>query len=559
MEYFKPRHKNLMAVLIVSIFLLIKLIFPVNCAAESGTVELNAERITYDDYSGTAAAEGNAVLRYGDVRIFAERIDYDDEAGKVIASSNPDVGVTLSNNQQFLRGDRLLYDINTSEGILTGAKSTIVVDGKPVYVYGDNLEAIPYELAAERKLISGKSGFDGDYVIKWDNVSLTTCALDHPHYRLEAKSFIFIPRQRVIVKKPRLYLGEKYIFTYPFDYIINVSRDRSTETAIFPHILYQSSKGTGIGLSGPIAWESGSINLGAIYWSDIGFEWNAALGQKIGKDFSFLGEFEYSWDKMWQEKKYRPGMSLMFERPYWFTQLSWRKNQYLEIQKNAEYQYRGQLYTSPEFTIGTPWLNSGAIWYRASANWGNYKDSTILENGTEEIGEWENRLKVTAESYWESQFDSVTPFLSLNVSTMFYDKDDMRQDVINSILGLRYSLWDLKLGTAYARSWISGETPINWDREFENEKTYQMVEFPFGKYLSLNILGGYDLNASFLEDVNYTLRYVNDCMLWELTYRDDRNTEGEKKLFLRVGFTGTSLEFKNEESYNPFDAPVSQR
>jgi len=545
-----------MTVLIVIIF--IKLLCPFYCVAEAGTVELNADKIIYDDISGTASAEGNAVLSYGGVRIYAERIDYDDEAGKVVASSIPGKGVSLSNSRQMLRGDRLLYDINTAEGVLTGAKSTVVVDGKPVYVYGDNLEAMPYELAVEKKLISGKSRFVGDYVIKWDNVSLTTCALEHPHYRLEAKRFIFIPRHRVVVKRPRLFLGEQYIFTYPFDYIINVNREKSVNAAIFPNILHQSSKGTGIGFSGPITWESGGISLGALYWSDIGFEWNTALEQKIGKDFTFFGELQYSWDRMWQEKKYRPDISLRFERPYWYAQLSWRKNQYLEVQKNAEYQYRGELYTSPEFLVGTPWFKAGEAWYRISAIWGSYKASTIGESGIEETEPWRNRLKVSAESYIESKFGSITPFLNLNASTMFYDEDSKRQDVVSSILGLRYNLQGLKLGTAYSRSWVFGETSMSWDKEFENERIYQMLEVPFGKYLHFNVLGGYDLKADFLEEINYTLRYLNDCMIWELTYRNDRNFGGENKLFFRVGFTGTPLELKNEQYFNPFIAPVPQ-
>jgi len=524
--------------------------------AEAGTVELNANKIIYDDISGVAAAEGNAVLSYGDVKIFAERIDYDDDAGKVIASSTPGVGVSLNNSRQSLRGDRLLYDINTSEGILTGAKSMVAVDGKPVYIYGDNLEVMPYELAVERKVITGRSSFTGDYVIKWDNVSLTTCVLDHPHYRLEAKRFVFIPKHRVVVKRPRLFLGEKYIFTYPFDYIINVNRERNVKVSILPSISFQSSKGTGIGFSGPITWESGSINFDALYWSEIGFEGSIALEQRIGEDFSFWGKLEHSWDRMWNEKKLRPDISLRYEKPYWFAQLNWRNKQYLEIQKNAEYQYRGELDTSPEFVIGTPWLRGGDAWYRLSAIWGSYRASTILENGTEETEPWKSRLKVTAEGYIESKIGSVTTFLNLNTSTMFYDENSMRQDVISSIFGLRYNFGNVKMGTAYAKSWIYGETSMSWDREFDNEKIFQMLEIPIGKYFYFNILGGYDLKADFLGEMNYTLRYLNDCMVWDLTYRNDRYWGGENRLFFRVGFTGTQLEFKKADIFNPFDKPV---
>ena len=560
MEFFKLRHKNLKTILIIVILLSIFFSFNSHVEAKEKTVELNADKIIYDDLSGTASAEGNAVLKYGDVMIFAERIDYDDESGKVIASSLPDVGVTLRNRNQAIRGDRLLYDINTTEGVMYGAKTTVVIDGKPVFVYGDNLEAIPYEIAVERKLISDKGSFSGDYVIKWDNVSITTCVLDHPHYRLEAKRFIFTPGHRVVVKRPRLYLGEKYVFTYPFDYIINVERDRSIKAAIFPYASYQSSKGTGVGFSGPITWDSGGLSIGTMYWTDIGFEWNVALEQKLGNSFSFYGELDYSWDRMWEEKKYRPDLSLRFQQPFWYAQLNWRRNQYLEIQKHADYQYRGEVDTEPEFLIGTPWRKEGAGWYRFSAMWGSYKASTINDSGVEEVDPWTGRLKVTTEGYVESNAGPITPFLNINASMMFYDDDDsMRQDVIRAIFGLRYNLGSIKLGTAYARNWASGESPMRWDAEFDSERIYQMFEIPLGKYLSFNIIGGYDLNASFLEEINYTLRYINDCMLWELTYRNDRNSGGENKIFFRIGFTGTSIEFISDKIFNPFISPVPKK
>ena len=560
MEFYKLRHKNLKTALVIVIFL--GFLFSFCSVVEAGekTVELNADKIIYDDLSGTASAEGNAVLSYGDVMIYAERIDYDDETGKVIASSLPEKGVTLRNKSHALRGDRLLYDINTTEGVMYGAKTTVVIDGKPVFIYGDNLEAIPYEIAVERKLISDKGSFAGDYVIKWDNVSITTCTLDHPHYRLEAKRFIFTPGHRVVVKRPRLYLGEKYAFTYPFDYIINVKRDRSIKAAIFPYASYQSSKGVGVGFSGPITWDSGALSLGALYWSDIGFEWNVALEQRLGKDFSFYGELEYSWDRMWEEKKYRPDLSLRFDQPLWFVQLNWRRNQYMEIQKNVDYQYRGELNTEPEILIGTPWQREGAGWYRVSAMWGNYQATTKNDSGVEVTDPWTGRLKVTADAYVEANAGPIIPFLNFSASAMFYNDDDsMRQDVISAILGLRYNFGNVKLGTAYARNWVSGESPMNWDAEFDNEKIYQMLEIPLGKYFSFNVLGGYDLNASFLEEMNYTLRYLNDCMLWELTFRNDRNSGGENKIFLRISFTGTIIEFISDKLFNPFYSPVPSK
>ncbi|MBQ3627164.1 MAG: hypothetical protein II948_10540, partial [Synergistaceae bacterium] len=59
-------------------------------------VVLNANRVSYNDITGTASAQGKAVLTYKGSKIEAERIDYDANTQKVEAMPLPGDVVKLS-------------------------------------------------------------------------------------------------------------------------------------------------------------------------------------------------------------------------------------------------------------------------------------------------------------------------------------------------------------------------------------------------------------------------------------------------------------------------------
>ncbi|MBQ7665305.1 MAG: LPS-assembly protein LptD, partial [Synergistaceae bacterium] len=237
--------------------------------SESEKVTLNAERVSFNDETGYATAEGNAALKYKDMTIEAERIEYNADTQKVTAMPLPEQKVKIQYTNQgtnrILRGDILDYDLNSGEGILTGP-STLVHLGEErgvLYVSGGEIDVIPWELAQERGLVTGNPE---DYIVEWRQVSLTTCALNHPHYRLESKTISFIPGKRVIAKKPRVYLGNTYLFTSPLDYVVNLKR-RATTYSFIPYFQRSDTKGGGGGITGTIGWETGSLSIG-LSWMD---------------------------------------------------------------------------------------------------------------------------------------------------------------------------------------------------------------------------------------------------------------------------------------------------
>lgn len=532
--------------------------FPVFAAEtqQPESVRLDAERVSYDDESGKATAEGDAVLHYKGSTIQAERIDYDATTQKVKASPLPGQSVVLQSNGKTVTGDSLDYDLNTEEGVLTGAKTSVGVGAGILYVSGGNIEVYPYDQAVAQGIISPQKGDDPSYIGLWHDVSVTTCALDHPHYRIETKSITFIPGRRLIAKRPRLYLGKTYVFTWPMDYIVLIQR-KALQTSIMPYVQSSEGKGTGVGFSGAFGWDSGSLTLGAAWWSEVDLEWRAAIDQSLGSGFGIRGGVDYSWDKAWDEKIYHPYGSLYYERNGWHVAVNWTKDEYIEDQKDSLYEYQGRLNREPEVVVRTPWMrdsSSLSSWYRIEAIAGSYQERTPqFTNDT--IA----RYGAGIQSYFEAPLgNSAQFFWNIGYAAFFYDKDDMDQQIADGLVGLRYRLGSVELASGYGRRFVWGESPMFWDSYRESEKVYQKIRVPLGKEWYAQVRGSYDLRESMVDEVDYALQWINDCMKWELLYKNDRTSGGNDRFTLSVSilaFPDTPASFGQYEDEDPFDPP----
>jgi LPS-assembly protein len=523
-------------------------------AEEPQNITLDAARVSYNDETGEASAEGNAVLTYGGTTIRGERIDYDAVSQKVKASPLPGEAVVLQGAGRTVRGDRLEYDLNTGEGIMTGARSNLPVGDGILYVTGE-IQVLPYDLAVERGLVGGRVKEDS-FVVEGKNVTATTCGLDHPHYRIEAKSIIFVPGRRVVAKKPRLYLGDTFIFTYPLDYIVQIDR-KAMRYAITPQIQHSEEKGTAVGLSGAFGWDTGSVGLGMTYWSETGFEWMTEIEQSLGGGFSLEAGVEYSWDDAWDEKIYRPRAALLYENNGWRTALRWTRDEYIEDRKNSLYEYKGRLNRNPEFSVLSPWMKEpvfGVSQLRVNAVIGSYRESTF-----DFFSDTIARYGVTLQSYTEVPLGNRAEiFLNSRYGAWFYDKDDSDQEAVEGMAGLRYSLGALELASGYERRRVWGESPMLWDGFRDTERLHQKIRFPLGRELFVSVRGSYDLNESMVDEVHYSLQWINDCMKWELFYHDERAFDAEDKISLTVSilaFPNTPASFGEYRDADPFDRP----
>ncbi|MBQ3403384.1 MAG: hypothetical protein IJG65_08470 [Synergistaceae bacterium] len=518
-------------------------------------VTLNADRVSFNDETGHAVAEGNAVLSYNDTTILAERIEYDADTQKVKALPLPGQKILLTNGQRTLRGDQIDYDLNSREGILTGAVTRLAVgeDGGILYVYGSEIDYMPWELAQERGLVRGSPE---EYMIQWRNVILTTCALEHPHYRLESKTITFIPNRKVTAKKPRVYLGNTYLFTSPLDYVVQLKR-KAVTYSFLPYFQRSDTKGTGGGITGTIGWDTGSASLGLSYADKAGFEYMFEIEQEINRDFSIMAGIEHSWDDEWDERVWRPYAALSYSHNGWETMLRWSRNEYISDQKDSLEDFKGRLERRPEFTVWSPWFRQLSSWNRLYASYGSYRETV---RGQPE-GDSTSRYGMGFRHYFERTLNdtgTIEFFTDSEGVLWFYDREDADHEMLRSFTGLRYKIGAFELGTGYEKQYTWGESPMHWDQYKDRERIHQKLRFPLGREIYTALRGSYDLKESMIDEMHYSLQWVTDCMIWDLHYKNDRTSGGDDEIGLSIAiraFPDRPASFGQKLDVDPFVRP----
>ena len=525
-------------------------------AAEPEVLTLNADRVSFSDETGQATAEGSAVLNYQGTTIQAERIDYDAVNMKVNAMPLPGDKITLTREGRTLRGDNLEYDLETQEGVLNGAASRVPIgeDGGVLYVYGGEINVIPWALAQERGLVKSSPE---EFVIQWRNVALTTCTQDHPHYRLESKNVSFIPGQKVTAHKPRIYLGKTYLFTSPFDYVMRLGERSGLQYSFFPYIKNSDTKGSGGGFNGTIGWDTGELGLGLSYLDKAGFEFMLELYQRINSEWSIRVGVEHSWDDLWDERVWRPYASLFYSKNGWDMAINWSHNEYITDQKDTEHEYKGRLDRRPEIIIWAPWFRTfWQSWMRLNVTYGTFKEEMY-----QGVGEVTSRYGMGFRDYYELPLNRVGTFdffTDTRGVSWFYDRNNADHEMLRSFLGFRYRIGSLELGTGYERQYTWGESPMHWDAYRNRERVHQKFRFPVGREIYLGLRGSYDLDEGMIDEVFYTIQWITDCMTWDLHYKDDRTSGGNNQLGLTLSLnalpdnTGT---FGQESAIDPFVRP----
>jgi LPS-assembly protein len=497
-------------------------------------VILDADEVIYDEAGYSALARGNVELRYGGMRLFADHMEVDTATNLVNAYGSPQKPVTMLWGGRRLYGERIEYDLTTQEGKVYQASGRV----GEIRLSGRDLQVVPVSKAREEKWASPKHlrGLsEEEEVARWDEVALTTCREAKPHYRLVAKRVVVIPGQRVIAKKPKVYIGETMLFQYPFDYVVGLGPrgSKALRANFFPSLSYKSAKGVGVGVEGPLTWDRGELDLGIMYWTDIGLEGSATLTQEITPGFFATVTSEYTYDEITEEASWRAGWGFHYSRAKWKATLNWTQREYVEIEKRAGVTYRGTLWRDPEFFVYSPWFTDAASggWWRLIGTAGEY----------EEDGWNTSRKGLGLEIYGEGDpRGAFVPFWKGLYMYYGYDADrslateQESQKITEATLGVSWPLGDLQMRTSYVRRWVSGESPMNWDRFDEREDIYQKVSYSLQNGWGVAARGGYDNLERELKEMVYWISYETDCMTWELVYRDDRGDQDDSWAGLRI-------------------------
>jgi lipopolysaccharide assembly outer membrane protein LptD (OstA) len=142
---------------------------------------------------------GGASVEYKSTELKAGRIEFDPDEELMIATEGPD----LLEGGERLVGSRLGYDLTDESGAVVGGVTT----------FEEGLYA-------------------GDWIVRETDGSLsvrdgvyTTCADEHPHYRLVAPRMRIYLDDKVVARPVILYIGEIPVLALPF-YVFPIRKDR---------------------------------------------------------------------------------------------------------------------------------------------------------------------------------------------------------------------------------------------------------------------------------------------------------------------------------------------
>lgn len=542
-------------VFFTAIFLI--LLVPAFAEDADGRFELDADLLTYDNESEIAVAEGHVTLRGTGLVMFAERAVYDVRSGQVTAFPKSGGKVVMTAENVTMNGEVVNYNVINREGIVQGPDGTM-----DAFIFkGGNAVVMPADEAIRRKLISRSSvGRDGSIMTGfWSDVSITTCDFDAPHYRLVAKNIQVVLGKQIILKKPQIYFGRRMVFQYPFDYIIPLNK-KEKQNMILPWLTYNSSKGAGVGLGGPLVWASGQIDFSAVYWTENIVEADVSIKQSLGRDFTLFASTNRLYNKDDEETLWRPQWGIMYANPQgWTAVLRESQRELVETEMRPGMDRRYNVWRTPEFSFTSPWIKVAPEHFvKLAGIWGSYQDNA----GTPAI----ERIGGGARIYGEPKMGNWTikPFYDFMYWYFDYDGDDFSQNVTDIVMGLRWNVGRLKMGTAYVRRWVHGETPLFWDNYLDREDLYQQISYAFPGHekwemWEVGIRAGYDFVDNRLNEVIYSLSYNKHCTTWQLYVRNSRPKD-EFSIglsFIINAYPDKALHLSEQAIYDPFERPVS--
>ena len=521
-------------------------------------VVLDAEKVVYDEPSGMAEAEGNALLTHDTIRIRSWRMELDTVGQLARATSRPGEKVTVHYGANRFTGDELEYDLNSREGVLKNASGDLPAGKGTVFLRGKNLEVVPFTSAIEKEWLkksqARKIKDQSQEVAKWSDVSLTTCSSGKPHYSLTTKRLVVVPGVRVIARTPRVYIGGRLLFTYPFDYVVPLHKEKDALLGIFvPSVVYDSDKGMGYALAGPFAWDSGELQMAFRYWSEVDMESRMTLKQRLGKGTSIFAGVEYSYDKDTEAKVYRPSWGVRTSRNGWRASLEWRQREKLEIVKSFGDTYRNVLHREPEYTITSPWWKLGSLsgfTWRVGGIWGEYEVAHARRGSIPSS----SRFVGNIQAQYIGKTGAIRPFWRGQYRYFSYSGSEETQEVSSMWIGLRTQVGELDFAAAWFSQGVKGRSPMSWDRASKREDVYAEVGTPLGADFYFSARAGYDVYRSRLGEMAYRFVLDHDCSQWELVYRDDQVGKDDwvGLRFIVKAFPETPLVFGEQKLSKPF-------
>lgn len=170
--------------------------------SEVSRVEIKGDKVEVVIPENKVVAEGHVVVTRDEIQLFCDRLEFHRDDQTAIARGN----VVLVRDGTRLEGDHLKFDFETKQGEFVDAEFS----GRPFRGAGRKVEKV------------------GENHIVVEQGYLSTCDLDHPHYRFSAKKVDLYPGEKAVARGTKLQVG-----SVPLLYFPRFSQDLRDKRAVF--------------------------------------------------------------------------------------------------------------------------------------------------------------------------------------------------------------------------------------------------------------------------------------------------------------------------------------
>ena len=411
-------------------------------------VFLDADEISFDEYTGIAIAEGNVRVRNKDVRMFAPYVEYDTKSHVVDAYSDYRENVVVYSGIEKYIGKHLKYNVETRRGIFTQVSG----ESGPMHMRGGRVRFMPDSDAAELGIIHAprrrKNSPKSQNVAEWMGVTSTTCDFTKPHYKFVTKRAVIFPGKKTVLKRPRFYIGDSLVIPYPFDYVMT-SRKRE---GIQPILNYDSDLGAGFGLRGPLdLGQYGELNLEAMYWTQGEFETTINYRYRFTDQFSVFADIRRLYNDDTEDTLWRPSWGMQYENAGWRARLYWAQRELVSTEVATDVTEDRDVWRDPEFSISSPWFSEPLTGgeFRLYTAWGRYGDNITRQ-------EWTERIAYVAQYRGRPQWSIgiFKPFYGARYRYFDYYNEDRNQKATDAWGGFSYKIGAFNFASSYYRRWV---------------------------------------------------------------------------------------------------------
>ncbi len=169
-------------------------------------VVVNGDRVEYFQAQKKIIGNGNINITYGDVKLTCDKITVFTDTKIGMCEGN----VKITQPGASFKGKRIEYNFVKKTGTIIDG----YISADPIYAHSEKVEKV-----SDKKVV-----FDDGYV--------TTCDLEKPHYRVQAKQVRFYLDDKVIAKHVLFFIGDVPLFYVP--YYVQPIRDVKTKITVMP-------------------------------------------------------------------------------------------------------------------------------------------------------------------------------------------------------------------------------------------------------------------------------------------------------------------------------------